>query len=211
MMKSSFYIIGYSGHSFVCLDVALKLGYCLKGYFDSNKKKINPFDLTYMGNETTNQNLQLIQKSSYFIGVGDNKTRHKITKIIVERTKQKPISLLHPSLNRGFATQISTDGVLVAAGVSINTYSNIEKGVICNTNCSIDHECQIGEYAHIAPGAVLAGNVSIGAHSFIGANSVVKQGVKIGKSVVIGAGTVVLKDVPDNVVMIGNPGKILRK
>ncbi len=67
----------------------------------------------------------------------------------------------------------------------------------------------VGNFSHIAPGAVLAGNVKIGSSSFIGANSVVKNGIKIGDNAIIGAGAVVVKDVPDNSLVYGNPAKIV--
>lgn len=44
----------------------------------------------------------------------------------------------------------------------------------------------------------------------IGANSTILPGVTIGASSMIGAGTVVTKDDPDNAVVVGNPGKIVR-
>ena len=65
----------------------------------------------------------------------------------------------------------------------------------------------IGDFAHIAPGSVLAGGVTVGANSFIGANSVIKQGVSVGRNVVVGAGSVILKDVEDNSIVYGNPSK----
>jgi acetyltransferase-like isoleucine patch superfamily enzyme len=39
----------------------------------------------------------------------------------------------------------------------------------------------------------------------------VKQGVSVGANVIIGAGAVVLKDVPDNSVLVGNPAKLIVK
>jgi acetyltransferase-like isoleucine patch superfamily enzyme len=50
--------------------------------------------------------------------------------------------------------------------------------------------------------------VQVGNLSFIGANAVVKQGVKIGVNVTIGAGAVILKDVPDNTVVVGSPERM---
>ena len=54
-------------------------------------------------------------------------------------------------------------------------------------------------------------DVHIGENTWIGANTVVVPGVTIGKNVVIGAGSVVTKDIPDNVVAVGNPCRILRE
>ena len=53
------------------------------------------------------------------------------------------------------------------------------------------------------------GKTIIGNNVFLGVNSVVLPGVKIGSNVVIGAGCVVTKDIPDNSVVAGNPGKVI--
>ena len=53
--------------------------------------------------------------------------------------------------------------------------------------------------------------VRIGANTWIGAGTVIVPGVTIGENVVIGAGSVVTKDIPDNVVAVGNPCRVLRE
>lgn len=44
-----------------------------------------------------------------------------------------------------------------------------------------------------------------------GRNTVINPGVTIGNNVVIGAGSVVTKDLPDDVIAVGNPCRVLRK
>jgi len=97
---------------------------------------------------------------------------------------------------------------MIAANTTINPMVEIGNGVVCNTSSSIDHECIIGDFSFIAPCAVLCGNVKVGNNTFVGANAVIKQGVTIGNNVMIGAGAVVLKDVPDNVTVMGVPAQI---
>lgn len=53
--------------------------------------------------------------------------------------------------------------------------------------------------------------VTIEDNVWIGASSVILPGVKIGRNSVIGAGSVVTKDVPENVVAVGNPCRVLRE
>lgn len=53
------------------------------------------------------------------------------------------------------------------------------------------------------------GKVTIGNNVFIGAESVILPGVTIGNNVIIGANSTVTKDIPDNVVVAGNPAKII--
>lgn len=54
-------------------------------------------------------------------------------------------------------------------------------------------------------------SVRIGENVWIGAGSVIVPGVTIGKNSVIGAGSVVVKDIPENVVAVGNPCRVLRE
>lgn len=55
-----------------------------------------------------------------------------------------------------------------------------------------------------------AKSITIGNNVWFGGNVTVLSGVKIGSNVVIGAGSVVTKDIPDNVVAVGNPCKVMR-
>lgn len=52
--------------------------------------------------------------------------------------------------------------------------------------------------------------VHIGKNCWIGAGAIILPGITIGDNVVVGAGSVVTKDLPDNVVAVGNPCKVLR-
>ena len=197
-------IIGYSGHSYVIIDAIYSNGGTLSGYCENEQKDSNPFDLKYLGRES----IDLLTHSKWIVGIGDNKLREQIHGKFEQ--VNRPISVFHSSAIVGRKCKIG-NGVFIAANATINPLASIGDAAIINTGAIIEHECQIDDFVHIAPGAVLAGNVSIGKNTFVGANSVIKQGVKVGKNVTIGAGTVILKDVPDNVTIVGNPGKIVKK
>jgi len=202
-------LIGYSGHGFVAADIFLNAGYKLIGYCDNSEKKLNPFSLSYTGSEKNDSVIQLLGKHGYFVAIGENNIRKRIYDSLTAKIG-KPVNAIHPSAVISSFTTLK-DGIFIAAKATINPLVQIGTGVICNTSCSIDHECVIEDFAHIGPGAVLCGNVSIGELSFIGAGSVIKQGINIGKNVTIGAGAVIVKNVPDNSIVIGNPQKILTK
>ncbi len=59
-------------------------------------------------------------------------------------------------------------------------------------------------------GLEIAWPISVGADVWIGGNTVVMPGISIGSNVVIGAGSVVSKDIPDNVIALGAPCRVLR-
>ena len=57
----------------------------------------------------------------------------------------------------------------------------------------------------VTQGPKLGNNVDVGAHVCILGN------IKIGNNVKIGAGSIVVKDIPDNCVVVGNPAKVIKK
>lgn len=74
--------------------------------------------------------------------------------------------------------------------------------LIC-TNHAIDGEERLKGIFNDKP-------ITIGENVWLGANVTVLPGVTIGKNSVIGAGSVVTKDIPENVVAVGNPCKVIR-
>lgn len=105
------------------------------------------------------------------------------------------------------------------------------KGIYVNFNLTLvdDTHIYIGDYTMIGPNVTIAAAghpitpklreqgyqynfpVHIGKNCWLGAGVIVVPGITIGDNVVIGAGSVVTKDIPSNVVAVGNPCKILRE
>ena len=199
-------LIGYSGHAFVVYGIFKAAGKNVMGYCDVAEKTYNPFGLPYVGTENSETGLDAIKASGYFIAVGDNKLRKKIYEAL-QKNNLSSTNAIHPSAVIDSSANIATQGVMIAANATINPLAFIANGDICNTGCIVEHECAVGEFAHIGPGAVLCGNVKVGAGSFVGANAVIRQGVTIGNNAMIGAGAVVVKDVADGVTVVGVPAK----
>ena len=76
--------------------------------------------------------------------------------------------------------------------------------VIATAGHPIDPELRNKQYQYNIP-------VRIGKSCWLGAGVVVLPGITIGDNVIIGAGSVVTKDIPDGVIAVGNPARILRK
>jgi sugar O-acyltransferase (sialic acid O-acetyltransferase NeuD family) len=199
-------LIGYSGHAFVVYGILKAAGKKVTGYCDVAEKESNPFNLFYFGPENSETGLQAILQNGYFIAIGDNSLRKKICDNLAQK-QLLPGNAIHPSAVIDSSVTVAENGVMIAANATINPLASIAAGVICNTGCIVEHECVVEAFAHIGPGAVLCGNVKIGAGTFVGANAVIRQGVTVGKNAMIGAGAVVVKDVPDNVTVIGVPAK----
>jgi sugar O-acyltransferase (sialic acid O-acetyltransferase NeuD family) len=197
-------LIGYSGHAYVCAEVALLNGHVIDGYFELTQMSINPFNLAFMGKGDI-----LDPALTVFVAIGDNSLRKKLYNQAF--TNGNAIStLIHPKANVSELAEVQS-GSLICAGAIINPLAEIGTGVIINSGSIIEHECKIGNFTHVAPGAVLTGNVNVGEMCFIGANAVVKQGITICSNVTIGMGAVVTKDINEPGTYVGAPARKLVK
>ncbi len=199
--KQESLIIGYSGHAYVVLDILQSQHYPIIGYCDAVEKDFNPFNLKYLGKETDVYPLSILAKTGFFVCIGDNLIRAKVLNKLTTLSNTPALTVIHnKAVCSAYVNWHPEGGILVAANAVINAFATIGKGVICNISASIDHECVIGDYVHIAPSAVLCGNVKVGDNSFIGANTVVKPNISIGKNVVIAAGSVITHNIADNTI-----------
>lgn len=102
-------------------------------------------------------------------------------------------------------------GCNIMTGTVITSDIYIKKGCLINLNCTIGHDCTLGAFVELSPGVHISGNCAIGDYSVFGTNATILPNITIGKNVIIGAGSVVTKDIPDNCLVVGIPGKIIKE
>ena len=192
-------LYGASGHCKVIIDLLEKINSQISGIYDDNSsiKRILNYKVVKLTDNI---------KGNFIITIGNNKTR----KQIADNFNFNFDKAIHPQAVVSRYSKIK-EGTVVLAGAIISADVIVGKHVIVNHNANVDHDCLIDDYVHISPGVMLAGNVKVGEGSHIGIGAQVIQGVKIGKWVTIGAGAVVLKDIPDYSVVVGNPARIIKK
>lgn len=141
------------------------------------------------------------------VSIADGKIRSGIVSFLTNPRLTFP-SFVHPKAQLGSEQYNRLGrGCIITSGVILTTGITIEDFVIINLLSSIGHDVVLKSFSSIMPHCSISGNVKIGERSFIGTQATILQGLNIGDDVVIGAGAVITKDVDQNSVMIGVPGR----
>lgn len=100
-------------------------------------------------------------------------------------------------------TSVLGPGTFVGKCAIVNAFANVGRFAIVNSGAVVEHDCRVGDGAHVSVHATLCGGVSVGTDAFIGAGSVVIQGVTVGAGAIIGAGSVILSNVVAGTKIVG--------
>lgn len=119
------------------------------------------------------------------------------------------ISAIHPSALI-LEDAILHENLIIFARAVIGYRTELYPGVTVNTNSVIEHHNVVHACAIIDPGVKTAGNVLIGQCAHIHTGAVIIPKISIGENSIVGAGTVVIRDVPENVTVAGNPARIIK-
>lgn len=201
-MKDKLVIIGASGHGKVVADVAALTGKYKEIVFLDDADHSQQLGDKYLGKSELA--LNMINDYEFFVAIGNSKVREKITR---QYKGAEFATLIHPNAVVSPSVKIGK-GTVVMAGAVINADSVIGEGVIINTCSSVDHDCSVDDFSHIAVGVHLCGTVNVGKHTWIGAGATVVNNIDICSDCTVGAGAVVIKNIDKIGTYIGVPAKL---
>lgn len=200
-------LIGGGGHCRSILETVRSLGiYSKIGVVDNRLIALGACKDIIVGTDKDLDQLKAVGWTDAFVAVGsigDTSVRRKIYKTIVNVGFNVPTIIDKSAIIASNA--VVSSGVFVGKRAIVNSGAILGKCSIINTGSIVEHDCQIGDFAHISPGAVICGGVRIGNDTHIGANACIRQQIIIGSESIIGIGSVVLKNIPSRVVAYGNP------
>lgn len=212
MIKSKLILIGGGGHCKSVIDVIeAENKYEIIGILDLKEnlgKKILNYEI--IGNDEDilkYANLNI----SFLITVGQINLNNKRINIYnnVKNSKGKFATIISPTAYVSKYSEIGV-GTVIMHKVVTNINSKIGDNCIINTGAIIEHDVKIGNHNHISTNSTINGECEIGNNCFIGSSSVLKHCTKICDDVLVGAGSVVVKNVIEEGIYVGNPARKIR-
>lgn len=207
-------IIGAGGFGREVLEIykdqnKIKSQWDILGFIDDNPeiwgKKINAYPV--LGG------LDWLKNNKHDLGVVCAIAEPIIKKKIIDDLTNEGVKFfnaVHPSVIMSDSVEIGT-GVIICAGCILTVNIKIGNHVILNINSTVGHDTIIEDYCSIMPTVKINGNNHIGIGNYIGTGATFIQDLQIGAWTTIGAGAVVTNNIPENVVAVGIPAKVIKQ
>lgn len=146
-----------------------------------------------------------------FIGIGDNWSRKKVRDEIVELVPDfEFVNIIHPTAIFGKNVTLGK-GVLIAANTFISSSCILGDFCFVHQKAHLGLHNKLGSFASVSGGSLLGGKVKVGEFSAITLSATVHDRLVIGAHTVVGSCSLVTQDLPDHVVVYGQPARIIRK
>ena len=100
-------------------------------------------------------------------------------------------------------------GIWVQAGATVVPTARIGNHVAVRSSAHVSHDVVVEDFVAIGIGVILCGYSNILEGAYLAPASVIRDGVTVGRFSVVGLGAVVVGDVPDHAVVMGNPARVV--
>jgi sugar O-acyltransferase (sialic acid O-acetyltransferase NeuD family) len=202
-------IIGSGGHAFCLREIALLAGFHVIGAIDRTCSDHRVKDLPILGGDDRLLDSGFIQAHRFAVGIGDPVARNRYGDLLLRQGAECP-PIINPSSYVSACASLGA-GVLLMGMNAVNHGAQLDDFVALDWQVTVGHGAHLGRAVFAGPGSRVAGDVKCGKESYLGLGCQVIEKVCIGEQSIIGAGATVTRDIPDNVVAVGSPAKVIKE
>lgn len=191
-----------------CEDIFSDENYRIKGFLSDVLDVLDGLDVPYplLG---TIKDYKIQEDDRFILAIGDVAGRRKIAENILAQGG-KFLTFIHPSAQVCRSAKIG-QGVIIFPFAYVGANSNVGDFCFINLHAACGHDVKLGAFSELAPYSVVAGGCQTGEECFLALHAVVAPKVILGNRVVISQGSATQKNQPDDSLVVGVPGKRLRK
>jgi len=206
------YALGVGHSTPLFIEIAEAAGWQVAGLYHYNNERTGEEDHGFkiLGSFDDLYH-QDIKGKQFLLTMGDMNIRRDIFSNLFERGGLIP-TIIHPSAQISRFATIAEHGVIIGAGVEVQNDVIVENNVIIRSDVTVCHHTTIKEDVFVGPKALVGAYITIDKLAYIGQGSVLISGKAehIGTNTLVGAGALVTKPVPDNVLVVGSPARIIK-
>ena len=179
----------------------------IRGFIDDNLEALD--DLKYP--------VKIIARIKEFVpkdnerlvlGILNPKIKRKVVEALLDKGGEF-YTLIHPTAVIGTNVHVGK-GVVICPNCIVTNDVKVGDFVFINTSSTVGHDTVIGDFTSINGKVEITGNVIVGKECLFGVGAKVIPKRQIGDRAIIGAGSVVIKNIPSNMTVFGNPAKNIR-
>ncbi len=203
-------IVGAGGFARELLEIFQQKGIADQvGFYDDvnqNTGKLLFDRFPILKNEAQAKDFFSAHGNAFTIGIGNPALRYKMHQKF-EGLGGKLNSVISSKACLGSFDVSIGEGCNILDGATFSNSTSAGIGCIVYYNSIITHDCSLGKFAQLSPGATLLGGAKVDDFTVVGSNATILPNVTVGKHAMIGAASVVTKHIPDFALMIGNPAR----
>lgn len=212
-MNREIYLLGVGRSTPVFIDLALDCGYEIMGLYHYNAERTGQMEHGYPIHGSFKDLMNMdIEGKNFMLTMGDNEIREEIYEKLISKGGVFP-TLIHPTVIVSRYATISDSGVVVGPYAEIQADTNISRNTLIRTDVVVCHGSKVGKNCFLGPKCMIGAYTNVKDNVFVGQASTIVSGKvdDVGEYAMIGAGSLVTKNVQSNVIVVGNPAKVIKK
>jgi sugar O-acyltransferase (sialic acid O-acetyltransferase NeuD family) len=178
--------------------------YLFKGFIDDDPNALNSFDIDY-GIVSSVREYSYQEGDVLICGLGHPEVKRTICEPLL-KAGANFLTIIHPTAKVGRGCSIGV-GCVICPFAILTCDVQLGDFVLFNVMSTAGHDVQVGDWSTLSAHSDCTGGVELSESVFLGSGARIIPNKKVGRSATVGAGAVVIRDVPSEDTVFGNPAR----